>query len=105
MICFSMIHDDGIDALEIDFLLEVLYEIKPMWNPNRIDENGLFLFDEIRILAGAVVDGIIISMEMFELPVEVSDPTDIALYMSFHPYVLPLTPIASRHGEIAGGPL
>ena len=68
-----------------DYLfLQVLHKIKTVRRSYGVDQDRLFLFDQVSVLAGAVHDGIVIPMEAFQFPVNLADPADISFYMLSH---------------------
>ena len=98
VILLAMVGNDEVDFVQIDFPFEVFHKFRTMWRPHRVDQNGLFLFDEVCVLAGAVHDGIIVTMEVFEFPVDIADPADIAFNVLSHNIRLQITiaPIPRR---------
>ena len=70
--------------MEIDLLFQILHELKAVGQPDRVDEDGLFLLDEIGVLAGAVFDGVILTVEPLQLPIDITHPTDVSFYVLSH---------------------
>ena len=44
-----------------------------MWGPNRVDQYGLLLLDQIGVLAGAAPGDVIVAVESLQLPIHVTD--------------------------------
>ena len=83
VIYFPVIGNDVIYFFQIDFLGQILHEFFGKGEPDRVNEDGLFLLDQIGIVGGAFVGGILIPMEFFQLPVYFTYPIYIILYLFF----------------------
>lgn len=88
MVNLTVVDDDVVDLLEVDFLLEVFYELKLMGCSNGIDQNGFALLNQIGILAGAVENGVFISMEFLQFPINVAHLANIDFHLLFQCLVL-----------------
>lgn len=84
MVAFTVVGNDVVDLVQIDFLFQVFDKVETMGNPDRIDEDRLFFFNQIGVLAGAVVNRIIIAVEAFQFPIDIANPADITFYMFSH---------------------
>ena len=84
MVAFAVVGNDVVDLVQIDFLFQVFDKVETMGNPDRIDEDRLFFFNQIGVLAGAVVNRIIIAVEAFQFPIDIANPADITFYMFSH---------------------
>ena len=51
MIAFAVIGDDDINLMKVDFLFQILHKIKTMGCPYGVDQDRLFLFDQVSVLA------------------------------------------------------
>lgn len=47
MVTFPMVGYDEVNLLQIDLLFEILYKVKSMRRPYRIDQNSLLFLDQI----------------------------------------------------------
>ena len=77
MVALAVVGDDEVDLFQVDLALEILHKIKAVGRPDRVDQDGLLLLDEIGVLAGAVVDGEIVPVKGLQLPVGPADPADV----------------------------
>ena len=76
-----MVGHNEIDLMKVDLFLQILHKIKTVRRPYGVDQDRLFFFDQVSVLAGAVHDGIVIPVEALQFPVNIADPANISFYM------------------------
>ena len=65
-----------------DYLfLQVLHKIKTVRRSYGVDQDRLFLFDQICILTGTVHDAVIVTVEALQFPIDIAYPNDISFYI------------------------
>ena len=84
VVTLAMICHNEIDLMKVDLFLQIVHKIKTVRRPYSIDQDRLFLFDQVSVLAGTVHDAVIVTVETLQFPINIADPADISLYMLSH---------------------
>ena len=84
MVDLPVVDDNEVDVLEPDFLLQIVPELFLVRLPDRIDEDGFLLLDQIGVLTRTMIDRVVVTMEGLEFPINPSNPGDIVLDSPFH---------------------
>jgi hypothetical protein len=95
VIHLPVVDHNQVDILQADFAFQILEEFFGMGQPDRINQDCFFLLDEIRILAGTMINGLIVAMKGFQFPVNFADPVCIVFDQLFHSF--PPLPVRWRH--------
>jgi len=84
MIGLRVIRDDDVDLRRIDELADVGHELLGERSPDRVDENGLLVLDEIGVIGRAPMGAELVSVELPQLPIDDTDPVDAFLQLYDH---------------------
>ena len=81
---FVVVHDDVVNGREVDFLLEVAYELFVKGLPDCIYEGGFFVPYQVRIVRRTLAGGELMSVELCEFPVNFAYPGDFIGNLACH---------------------
>ena len=84
MIYFAVITYDEINRIQIDFRFQIINELGGMRFPHSIDEDSLLLFNQVRILAGTIINAVVRAVEFLQFPVDFANPRNIIFNVLSH---------------------
>ena len=74
VIHFAVVTYDEINRIQINFRFQIINELRGMRFPHSIDENRLFLFNQVRILARTIINAVIRTVKLLQFPVDFTNP-------------------------------
>ncbi len=92
----GVVGDDDVDLRRIDELADVVHELVRERSPDRVDENGLLVLDEVGVVRRAAMGAELVPVERPQRPVDDADPVHAFLQLYDHSCYLPRYQVPER---------
>ena len=80
----GVVRDDDVDLRRVDELADVVHELIRERPPDRVDENGLLVHDEVGVVRRAAGGRELVSVKFPQLPVDDADPVHALFELNDH---------------------